>query len=173
MQPITTLAPQRAFQIVEAGDASGSHAVDGMRACPACHRLTPSLKEYTFCLWVFLGLGIRLSTPIHVACPACMRKAIGKNSLINLFSANVLWPFVVLPWVLVLLASSFSPGHSRAGEPLGKADGAAENADEATSGLGALGWILFATVMLVLCGVLLALAFGWFRLVLGILGAMF
>jgi hypothetical protein len=38
---------------------------------------------------------------------------IGKNLLVNLLTANIVWPFIILPWNLILLLMSFTRGHSK------------------------------------------------------------
>jgi hypothetical protein len=81
--------------------------------CPRCGELTDSLKQYRYWKWfVFLLAGAFWQEAIERACPRCMRGWVWKSLLINIPLANFLWPFLVLPWGLVLLAVSCRKGHS-------------------------------------------------------------
>jgi hypothetical protein len=82
--------------------------------CPECRVFTPSLKAFTVVDFaLFGGFLAGIKTGRVVACPACMRKALGIRTLANLLPGNLLWLLVVLPWHLVLLAATYREGHSR------------------------------------------------------------
>ena len=81
--------------------------------CPCCRRMTRSLKCYRivdFMLFFVLGAMVRRRTP--VACPSCMRKIIGRRTLVNILPAHVAWIVGILPWHLFQFLRSFVPGHS-------------------------------------------------------------
>jgi hypothetical protein len=83
--------------------------------CPVCGELTDSLKQYRYFDWCLCLLLHAVSEmTIHRACPPCMRKFILKKCLLNALPANLVWIFVVLPWGMVLIAASYTDGHSRA-----------------------------------------------------------
>jgi hypothetical protein len=46
------------------------------------------------------------------ACNKCMRQHILKNALINIVTANIVWPIIILPYSLYNLYQTFQPGHS-------------------------------------------------------------
>jgi hypothetical protein len=80
--------------------------------CPSCHTLTGSLKRYRlFKNVLFLWFFWRAQTAEYTACPACMRRTLLKLTLINLPTANVLWPIVFIRHAVVY-AATFSRGHS-------------------------------------------------------------
>jgi hypothetical protein len=90
-------------------------ATGGALACPHCGKMTTSLKHYTMVKYlVFLYFFAFWGTQKHTACPICMRKELGLKTLVNLVPANLLWPFLVLPWNAVLFCMTFSDGHSAA-----------------------------------------------------------
>jgi hypothetical protein len=80
--------------------------------CPACRKPSDSVKCYRMLLVLFLLIGVSIGGEGHVGCPACTRLKILWYSLVNLISANLLWPVIVLPWALIALACSFRKGHS-------------------------------------------------------------
>lgn len=86
---------------------------DDLADCPRCSQPTDSLKQYR-CLkvCVFYLAGAVWQEEYVRACPGCMRRHLVRRCLINLPLANLLWPILVLPWTLVLVASSRRKGHS-------------------------------------------------------------
>lgn len=80
--------------------------------CPECGQESDSIKAYRYLSLMFILVAYGFQESTHVACPACTRKQVGKNLVTNLFTANVLWPFVCLPWGIVLLLMSATRGHS-------------------------------------------------------------
>ena len=92
------------------GQRAHSHA-SGI-ACPRCGIPSESVKSYTmmsFLIFIFIGAWWR--TKRVVACASCMRSELLTSTLINVFTANVLSP-IVLIWHGVLLAMTFQEGHS-------------------------------------------------------------
>ncbi len=63
-----------------------------------------------FLLFILVAASFRHGTV--VACPPCMRKKLGKLSLINILPANILFLVLVGPWYLVCTMMSFTEGHS-------------------------------------------------------------
>lgn len=83
--------------------------------CPECGELTDSLKQYRFMNYcLFLGLAHVHQDIVYRGCPACIRRFVVRKSLLNIVPANVVWPFLFLPWGLALIALAGIPGHSRA-----------------------------------------------------------
>lgn len=87
---------------------------DNMIRCPECGQPTDSLKRYTLPhLWIFLYVYLGWQNIEFTCCPHCMRKHILiKGFTYEILLANVLWPFIILPWCLVQLIRSFIKGHS-------------------------------------------------------------
>lgn len=82
--------------------------------CPHCGRATDSLKGYrlpTFLL--FLGIGASFKHGLVVRCPPCMRKELGRLTLINILPANLLWVLLLLPWYGIATLRSLTQGHSK------------------------------------------------------------
>jgi hypothetical protein len=86
---------------------------DAVLGCPTCGQPTDSLKQFRYVSWVVFYLaGASWQTAHYQACPSCMRRLVGGRMAWNLLPANVLWPVVVLPWGLRLIAESYRKGHS-------------------------------------------------------------
>jgi len=49
---------------------------------------------------------------IEAGCPRCIRLRTARFALVNLITANVLWPVIILPVAIFHLARSFTHGHS-------------------------------------------------------------
>lgn len=83
--------------------------------CPECGKMTDSLKVYRLPdLWICLGVWVRYATKGHVCCPSCMRKKILLHGFTyNIVTANLLWPFIIMPWSIVNLFRTRSKGHSK------------------------------------------------------------
>ena len=82
--------------------------------CPECGELSNSIKNYKLPNYiVFLLLGATGQTISYICCPHCMRKHILiKCFTYNILLANVLWPFLIVPWGIVQLIRSYTKGHS-------------------------------------------------------------
>jgi hypothetical protein len=97
-QPITERPPDDAFFI----------------QCPRCLVPTASLKQYRMIrFFLFIGIGAYWQTATSTHCPTCMRREIVVKSLVNLPTANLIWPIAVLPFHLLLFIATFRAGHSR------------------------------------------------------------
>jgi hypothetical protein len=81
--------------------------------CPMCGQPTGNLKCYEMGIVVFLGCAVSWNIEGELGCPRCIRWKLLVYTLINLLTANVLWPIVILPINLIHLVASFCPGHSR------------------------------------------------------------
>ena len=83
--------------------------------CPECGCPSDSIKSYALVDYlIFIGVFAIWREISYVCCPHCMRKHILiKHFTYNILAANMLWPFVVLPWALLQLCKSFTKGHSR------------------------------------------------------------
>lgn len=80
--------------------------------CPICRAPSDSIKSYRMMsVLVFLLVGAWWRTKHVVACASCMRGELIKSSAINLITANLLSPLVLL-WHTVLFAMTFQAGHS-------------------------------------------------------------
>jgi hypothetical protein len=81
--------------------------------CPVCGETTRSLKQYQFLSWgVFFFAAGMYQTAYYRACPGCMRKWLAQRTAINMIPTNILWPFVVVPWAVVLFVATYSKGHT-------------------------------------------------------------
>lgn len=88
---------------------------DELADCPRCSQPTDSLKQYRFLkVCVFYLVGALWQEEYVRACPGCMRRHLARRCLINLPLANLLWPVLVLPWTLGLVAATYRKGHSPA-----------------------------------------------------------
>jgi hypothetical protein len=81
--------------------------------CPVCRCASESMKLYRiFDRFVFFGVLV-VREREEVACPSCMRSILWGRCFANLFTANLLWPVWVLPRTLIMVAATYSRGHSR------------------------------------------------------------
>lgn len=83
--------------------------------CPECGQYSDSIKRYTLPNYVlFLFIYARWQEVEYTCCPNCMRKHIlTKGFTYNILMANMIWPFTILPWMLIQLIRSFTKGHSK------------------------------------------------------------
>lgn len=81
--------------------------------CPCCEKISGSIKCFTFTDWFFIVIGMAAQKRREIACPGCMRGKIMTHSIVQLLTANLLWPIVILPHCVVLLMRTFSKGHSK------------------------------------------------------------
>jgi hypothetical protein len=90
-----------------------AHAGGDVLPCPECGQNSNSIKRYTYLNWcAFLWFFAYWQRKTMVACPSCMRKELGIRTAINIVLANILWPFIILPWNGILFCMTFSEGHS-------------------------------------------------------------
>ena len=81
-------------------------------ACPHCNAETDSLKYYNMPIFLFLFVVWMSWSKDELACPSCMRGKIAGYCALNIVTANILWPFIILPWTIINLLRSFTRGHS-------------------------------------------------------------
>jgi hypothetical protein len=81
--------------------------------CPHCHQPSDSIKRLQIWMVIYLLIGISIQRRTVTACQSCMREQIGKNAAINILSANILWPFIILPHSLIQLSRSYGEGHDK------------------------------------------------------------
>ncbi len=83
--------------------------------CPNCHRPTESLKRYRMAQFVlFLGIAAGGRAATYTMCPHCMRGQIVKNALVNVLTANIAFPFILLPLFTIQFLRTLTKGHSSA-----------------------------------------------------------
>ncbi|WP_394845652.1 hypothetical protein LZC95_52555 [Pendulispora brunnea] len=100
-----------------AGHPYREHETRDLLPCPVCGQPSNSIKKYTYANWfVFLFVFFYMQRRTGIACPPCTRKELLTRAAVNIVTANFVWPFIVLPWHLVLFCASYSKGHS-AGVP--------------------------------------------------------
>ncbi len=62
---------------------------------------------------LFLVAAWAMQTRDETGCPSCIRWQIARFAGLNLITANLLWPVLILPVALFHLARSFTPGHTK------------------------------------------------------------
>jgi hypothetical protein len=95
----------------EAAPGTKKTSPDQLR-CPECARYSNSIKCYRMGVLLFLLLFWFAWTRNETACPSCMRLKIASFCLVNLFTANVIWPLIILPWTVILFLRTLTKGHS-------------------------------------------------------------
>jgi hypothetical protein len=81
--------------------------------CTECGQYSDSIKRYTLGTLLFLFVFWVWSSRSETACPSCMRAKIASFCIVNLITANVLWPLIILPWTVILFLQTFTQGHSK------------------------------------------------------------
>lgn len=85
----------------------------GLLPCPRCGVQTDSLKAYRLpLLLLFLGVAWSLRHGTVVACPRCVRRELGRLTLVNALPANLLWVLLLLPWYSIAALRTLTHGHS-------------------------------------------------------------
>ncbi len=80
--------------------------------CPHCHAETDSMKYYTMPIFLFIFVAWMSWSKDELACPSCMRGKIAGYCALNIVTANVIWPFIILPWTIINVLRSCTKGHS-------------------------------------------------------------
>lgn len=80
--------------------------------CSICQTLNKNVKNYPLVFFKFYLIAYRWGSSIIPSCPRCARKLIWKHCLYELARENIAWPFISLPWTLILTLWSFIPGKS-------------------------------------------------------------
>jgi hypothetical protein len=79
--------------------------------CPVCQKPTDSMKRLRVLTMIFLVLIIQGRGVDYTSCPSCMRRFILKRTLVNIVTANLIYPIVLISHVTQLLRT-FTPGPS-------------------------------------------------------------
>lgn len=81
--------------------------------CPVCRQWTDRLKQFRIIRWlIFAGHFHWHAVEFVRACPACMRRRIWFRCLLNIPTAHIIWPLIVLPAALVNTVRAGRPGHT-------------------------------------------------------------
>ena len=80
--------------------------------CPCCGRACGGVKVRHVIGCVFLLCAVEWNKYRIAGCPACVRRALKRHLRRNLLTANLLWPFLVLPSVLAAKRGLDEPGPS-------------------------------------------------------------
>ena len=86
-----------------------------LRRCSWCDEFTPSLESFNLPKFFFVPVIVHyhiFERERNEACPGCMRWIVLKYLAIQIITANVLWPFLVLPFYVFYFALTFRKGHS-------------------------------------------------------------
>lgn len=81
--------------------------------CPECRQPSENIKRSQIFSLFFLFVGARWQIRTFTVCDECMRREIIKNGLINILTANVLFPFIILPTSVYQYIRSYEKGHSK------------------------------------------------------------
>ncbi len=81
--------------------------------CPLCAVATDSLKSYTLGTLVFAFVVVFTRATKVTCCPTCMRAKISDFLFWNVITSNVIWPFFIAPYSVILLISTYRRGHSK------------------------------------------------------------
>ena len=83
--------------------------------CPECGQASSAIKCYSLPHYViFLGIVAFWQKITFTCCPKCMLKHIFiKCFTYNIITANILYPFLVLPWGIIYLLRNITKGHSK------------------------------------------------------------
>jgi hypothetical protein len=79
--------------------------------CPDCGEATEHIKRTDVVSIVFLLAGAIWKTTTVTTCPACMRKRLLKNAAVNVVTANLIWPLLILPATIYQVARTYKSGH--------------------------------------------------------------
>lgn len=86
----------------------------GLIQCPKCGKPSDCIKRFKMLdLVVFVGIFAWARRATYTACASCMQKIIAQRMIINLFTANLIWPIIVFSWIGKMIAT-YSKGHSAA-----------------------------------------------------------
>jgi len=79
--------------------------------CPHCNQPSDSMRRSQVWLLVFVVIGYWMQRSTITGCSACLRQKIVSNGLINILTANVFWPFLILPMSLYQYYRTYQEGH--------------------------------------------------------------
>lgn len=81
--------------------------------CPQCGQPSENIKRSNIFSVFFLFVVARWQMRTMTMCDECMRGEIVKNALINILTANILFPFIILPTSIYQYVRSHEKGHSK------------------------------------------------------------
>lgn len=90
-----------------APDAPATHPIP----CPRCGKPSESIKSLDSAILLFIVIGWSLQKSKVIGCPTCCQKALVGKAAVNVVTANVLWPIIILPMTAIGLKKSTVPGH--------------------------------------------------------------
>jgi hypothetical protein len=81
--------------------------------CPNCGQPSENIRRLTLIRVIFIFIGAHWQTTKYTMCVKCLREQILSNGLLNILTANVMFPFIVLPWSIIAFLLTFQKGHSQ------------------------------------------------------------
>lgn len=101
--------------LCEDGGGVALDTLDERLKCPVCGAYTHSLKLYNLPKLDLFALFFRYHIDdVFICCPSCMRrKILLRGFTYNILTANIIWPFIVLPRMIVKLIRTTTYGHSK------------------------------------------------------------
>jgi hypothetical protein len=81
--------------------------------CPSCHHVTDSLKVYDVVNLGFLFIWVSVERETLVACLRCMRWRLLQWGGLQVISANLIWPLMVLPTLVFRLVTTLRRGGTK------------------------------------------------------------
>lgn len=81
--------------------------------CPCCRAPSDRVKCVRLPAVAFLFVAGGYEIRNEFGCPKCARSKMLWNGVINLLTANVLWPIAILPTMIAGLLQCSRPGHSK------------------------------------------------------------
>lgn len=79
--------------------------------CSHCHQPSENIKRFRIMWILFMFFAAGSETHIITACDRCMRRKIVINAVFNILTANILWPFIILPMSIYQFIRTYEPGH--------------------------------------------------------------
>jgi hypothetical protein len=79
--------------------------------CPHCHQPSYNIKRLQIWSIIFLFFAAARQTRTITACAGCMRREIAMNGAINILTANILFPFIILPMSVYQFWRTYEEGH--------------------------------------------------------------
>lgn len=81
--------------------------------CPHCDQPSDSVKKSQVWLLIFAVVGYWMQRSSVTGCSACLRRHIVRNAVINILTANIFWPFLILPHSLYQYYRTYEEGHDQ------------------------------------------------------------
>lgn len=80
--------------------------------CPLCGQKSTRIKALRTGVLIFVCIMAYWKTWTVTGCPECIRKKLAENTILNLLTANIMWPIAVFPWMLIQFLRTALEGHS-------------------------------------------------------------